>query len=362
MSKPLLGLSLMHEPAFIQAVLPLFKDELVEAIEWSFDTILTTEAEPDWMDPLLSEFANANRLIGHGVYYSTLDAHWNDRQENWIKRLKSAFKRHQYQHLTEHFGFMSSANAHKGCPLPVVMDERTLAVGVDRLKRLQDAAEVPVGLENLALSFSVDDVNQQQEFLSKLVEPINGFLIMDLHNLYCQSHNFNIPLMDLVDQYPLHLVKEIHISGGSWADSIYKDKKIRRDTHDEAVPEIIFESLPQVLQKCPHLEYVILERLGSAFKTDEDAITHQNDFKKLRKIIDDTTTSITQKEWGNNAQADAVPLNIDSLYKEQRALHKILLEAKSLVEVKEKLSAQFELSNWDDEMLNTATLLTKKWD
>jgi hypothetical protein len=50
-------------------------------------------------------------------------------------------------------------------------------------------------LENLALSFSVDDVKHQGEFLEKLVEPVNGFLILDLHNLYCQSHNFDIPLL-----------------------------------------------------------------------------------------------------------------------------------------------------------------------
>ena len=362
MSKPLLGISLMHEPEFIQAVFLLFKEELVEVVEWSFDTILHKEAEADWMGPLLDEYGKAGRLIGHGVHFSTLDARWNAKQEDWINQLKTAFSRHQYKHLTEHFGFMSSPNAHRGCPLPVSLDERSLAIGIDRLKRLQDAAEVPVGLENLGLSFSVEDIKKQGEFLSKLVDPVNGFLILDLHNLYCQSHNFNIPLMELVQMYPLQLVKEIHISGGSWADSIYGNKRIRRDTHDETVPEILFNTLPDVLKICPHLEFVILERLGHTFTSEEDVIQHHTDFKRLKDIIEDTDFSVEEKFWGNDVKADKTPLNIDSLFEEQRAMHKILLEARSLVEVKEKLATHFNMEGWDDELVNTAALLVKKWD
>ena len=362
MSKPQLGISLMHEPPFIQAVYPLFKAESIEVIEWSFDTILVESAKPDWMDPLLEEYGNAGRLIGHGVHFSTLDARWNQKQSDWIARLKSAFTKHKYKHLTEHFGFMSSPNAHRGCPLPLSMDERALAIGHDRLKRLQDAAKVPVGLENLALSFSVIDIQKQGEFLSKLVEPVNGFLILDLHNLYCQSHNFDIELMELVKMYPLQLVKEIHISGGSWADSIYGNQKIRRDTHDEAVPEILFDTLPEVLKLCPNLEFVILERLGNTFQSESDVLQHQSDFKGLKEIIDLTTFSVENKNWGNNVAPDNSPLNIDSLYNEQREMHQVLLSAKSLKEVKEKLTAHADMHHWDDEMINTAAILTKKWE
>lgn len=352
----------MHEPEFIQAVFPLFKDELVEVIEWSFDTILQASAEPEWMASLLQEYGNAGRLIGHGVHFSTLDASWNQKQEDWLRHLKSAFQRHSYQHLSEHFGFMSSANAHRGCPLPLSMDDRSLAIGVDRLKRLQDTAQVPVGLENLALTFSVEAIQQQGEFLSRLVEPVNGFLILDLHNLYCQSHNFKIPLMTLVQMYPLHLVKEIHISGGSWADSIYGDQKIRRDTHDEAVPEELFSTLPKVLPLCPYLEFVILERLGHTVRSEEDGEQLRSDFKRLKSIIDQTAFNVSKQSWGNQAIPDPVPLTNASLYNEQRAMHKILLEAKSLMEVKEKLTNHFEMNGWEDELLNTAAILVKKWE
>jgi uncharacterized protein len=362
MTKPHLGLSLMVEPEFLRATYPLFDNSEVDVIEWSFDTVLDPSAQADWMDSLLNEYGKSNRLVAHGVYFSTLNARWSSRQESWLRQMKEEFQRHNYSHLTEHFGFMSGLNAHNGCPLPTPFDGRSLAIGIDRLKRLQAAAEVPVGIENLALSFSLEDVKIQGEFLSNMVAPINGFLILDLHNLYCQAHNFDIPLIDLVQQYPLHLVKEIHISGGSWQDSIYGDAKIRRDTHDEAVPEILFDILPSVLSICPHLEIIILERLGHSFHTEQDILQHQKDFRRLRAIIDVNEAAFSLKNWGNKAGIDKALFSNDSLYEEQRYLHKTLLGAKTLMEIKEKLHNQLEIENWDDEMLNTAAILVKKWE
>lgn len=362
MNQPLLGLSLMREADFLKASFPLFENQEVDVLEWSFDTVLDETAKPDWLNPLLKEFSNANRLIGHGVHYSTLDAAWNQKQEDWLAQLKKAFQLHQYQHLTEHFGFMGSPNAHSGCPLPVQYDARSLRVGVDRLKRLQDAAEVPVGLENLALSFSIKDVQEQGVFLEKLVEPIQGFLILDIHNLYCQSHNFNVPLDELINAYPTHLVKEIHLSGGSWQDSIYGDKKIRRDTHDDHVPEEVFEGLCLALDKCPYVEYVILERLGSTFTSDLSLQQFQSDYRRIQSIIKQSANEFETKKWGNNVKADALPFVDKSLEKEQRNMHKLFLHAQKLVDVKNALSKKYPIDEWNEEMVNTAVLLTKKWE
>lgn len=55
--------------------------------------------------------------------------------------------------------------------------------------------------------------------MDKLVMPFCHFIILDLHNLYCQIHNFNIPFEEILTGYPLNKVREIHISGGSWEDA-----------------------------------------------------------------------------------------------------------------------------------------------
>jgi uncharacterized protein len=178
MNKPLLGLSMMAEADFLSAVLPLLQNQFVEVLEWSFDTLDTSE-EPEWLSSLLNFYSENNRLIGHGVYYSLFDARWTERQEIWLEKLKQEVRQRKYNHLTEHFGFMNTENFHQGVPLPVSLNSRTLEIGKDRLYRLQEAVDIPVGIENLAFSFSVDDVKEQGEFLNRLVEDTHGFLILD---------------------------------------------------------------------------------------------------------------------------------------------------------------------------------------
>ncbi len=116
---------------------------------------------------------------------------------------------------------MNTENFHQGVPLPVSLHSKTLKIGKDRLYRLQDAVGLPVGIENLAFSFSIEDVKEQGVFLDKLIEDVNGFLILDLHNIYCQACNFEMEMDELILLYPLDKIKEIHLSGGSWQESVY---------------------------------------------------------------------------------------------------------------------------------------------
>jgi len=183
MKKPQLGISLMTEPAFLEASFPLFAEGEIEILEWSFDTIQSIENEPIWLNDLLATYSNENKLIGHGVYYSLFDAHWGERQEIWINKIKKEVEKYKYNHISEHFGFMSSENYHKGVPLPIPLSDDTLNIGIDRLKRLQDAVNLPVGIENLAFSFSKKDVLEQGIFIEKMLDSVNGFLVLDLWNL-----------------------------------------------------------------------------------------------------------------------------------------------------------------------------------
>ena len=89
-----------------------------------------------------------------------------------------------------------------------------------------------------------------------------------LHNLYCQLQNFNISFDKLIVLYPLNRVREIHISGGSWDDSLIEPtRKVRRDTHDDVVPAEVFDLLKLTIRYCPNLKYVVLEQLGNGLTT-----------------------------------------------------------------------------------------------
>jgi len=281
------ALSLMPEDAYRAAALPLLEAGEVDAVEWSFDAGWGLPRWPAWLSPLLDHYAEHGRLLGHGVTFSPLSGGWHDRQQMWLDRLTGELASRDYAHVSEHFGFMTAGDFHDSAPLPVPRTPKTLAIGRDRLKRLADAAQRPVGLENLAFAFGLDDVREQGQFLDDLLDPVDGFLLLDLHNLYCHVANFGLDPSALLDAYPLHRVRELHLSGGSWSESAHAGNggPVRRDTHDEAVPPEVWELVDLAVPRCERLAYVTLERLGNTITSDADADGFRDDFRRMRDRV-----------------------------------------------------------------------------
>jgi len=286
---PALGLSLMLDENYLRAAFPLFEAGEVDVVEWSFDMGWGPNPIPQWADELLGHYSEAGALLGHGVTYSALSAHDNKRQDQWLRNLAVEVQQRQYRHISEHFGFSTAGSFHQSAPLPVPRNNETVAVGQERLTRLAAVAGVPVGLENLAFAFGTYDVQQQGAFIDELLTPVNGFLLLDLHNIYCQLCNFQVTAAELLQSYPLHRVRELHIAGGSWSQSLASGDStpIRRDTHDEAVPDEVYELVPLALKLCPNVEAIIFERIGDTFETEEDIRQFAVDFRRLRQVVDE---------------------------------------------------------------------------
>ena len=283
----------MLETDYRQAALPLFEEGAVDVLEWSFDMVWGDQRIPDWADGLLDFYGGQNRLLGHGVSYSAFSGKWHHRQEQWIESLRKECDRRPYLHLSEHFGFMTAGSFHRSASLPVPRTAETRRIGRERMVRLHDACHVPVGLENLAFAFGRRDVEEQGRFLDEILEAVDGFLVLDLHNIHCQSCNFGVPALELIRRYPLERAWELHISGGSWSESAAEPERglIRRDTHDGAVPEAVFEMLPDVLALCPNVRAVIFERLGGTFHAAAEREQFARDFRRIHSILGERTAN-----------------------------------------------------------------------
>jgi uncharacterized protein (UPF0276 family) len=356
----------------LSASLPLLEESRVEAIEWSFDTLFKVHEIPPWFLELLNVYSNEKRLIGHGVFFSLFSGKWSQDQSDWLKHLKQTCTDFHFDHITEHFGFMTGKDFHHGAPLNIPYSKTTLNIGRDRLKRIYEACNCPVGLENLAFSYSLDEVKRHGAFLEQLIEVVNGFIILDLHNLYCQIHNFSIAFDDIIALYPLDKVREIHISGGSWDDSLIDcERKIRRDTHDHAVPREVYDLLDITIDKCPNLKFVVLEQLGSGLKTDESRKLFYNDFLIMENIVreKDHTQSFNP---GNSFLPLSFLLTGDIteapfLYDQQLQLSSILEsstsyeEAITLLNKSSLANSDWKIEDWDPCMIETAMKIAQKW-
>jgi len=360
------------DPNILLTSLPLFEAEKVDAIEWSFDTLFKIKDIPGWFNELLQTFSHAGKLTGHGVYFSLFSGRWSKEQRAWLTQLKNLSVTFKFDHITEHFGFMTGENFHTGAPLSIPFTPQTLAIGQDRLKRIYHACNCPVGLENLAFAYTLEDVQKHGDFLQQLLEPVNGFIILDLHNIYCQLSNFDIAFETLINYYPLEMVREIHVSGGSWEDSLARPgRKIRRDTHDAAVPDEVFNLLKQTIPKCSNVKYVVLEQLGQALGTDEKRKDFREDFLRLAGILDETNnrTSLVNT---NNFLApqfiqDNYPLEDETLFTQQCMLTNILESARSYDHALQLLRSSgfsntvWNIEQWQPHMLETAIVIAQKW-
>lgn len=356
----------------LSACLPLLEESRVEAMEWSFDTLFNVQQVPQWFNELLQAYSKEKRLVGHGVFFSLFTGRWMPEQQQWLNHLSKVSADFPFDHVTEHFGFMTGSDFHHGAPLNIPYTTSTLAIGRDRLARIQQACACPVGLENLAFSYTLDEVKKHGEFLEQLVEPVNGFIILDLHNLYCQLHNFSVPFEDIIQLYPLHRVREIHISGGSWeSTAVAPDKQVRRDTHDDSVPAEVFDLLRKTIPLCPHLKYVVLEQLGAGLKTHDSRRNFYNDFLIMQQIVTTANTDVATESVHPFALPQQYtlqqPVEDLQLYAQQLELSDILETSSSYNELLNKLNAStlhytaWQTETWSPEMLETAMRIAQKW-
>jgi uncharacterized protein (UPF0276 family) len=97
---------------------------------------------------------------------------------------------------------------------------------------------------------------------------------------------FNVKTLEYFHHTP-GAVREIHLSGGSWSQSVSgKRVAVRRDTHDDSVPQEVFNLATLALKLCPNIEFVILERLGNTMTDPESQREFRDDFETMEEILE----------------------------------------------------------------------------
>lgn len=269
-----LALSVQPYDDLRRATVPLFASGAVDAVEWSWEA-----GTPEWLSALVGFYAQHDALYTHLVGFPVIGEGASlDRK---LAEVARRAKQTTFRHVTAHFGLVDARGFEDMAPLPPVPTSDLVATGRERLARLREAAGCPVGLENLALAFSTDDVARQGDLLDAIL-PRDAFLLLDLHNLYCQAVTFEKDPASLLESYPLERVREIHVSGGRVTYPSADGRPFRRDTHDGRVPDEVLDLLDTARARCPSLEMVCLERIGGSLASAESARELADDFERVR--------------------------------------------------------------------------------
>jgi D-arabinose 1-dehydrogenase-like Zn-dependent alcohol dehydrogenase/uncharacterized protein (UPF0276 family) len=264
---------------------PLFDAGLVDVVEWSLD--FGWGGTPAAVTQLLDDYERRGALLAHGVEGSLLTVDETEEQRVWRASVLASSRERKYLHLTEHYGFITAASISRGTPFSLPPSRSALRLAIERFLRLRDDTGLPIGVENLAFAFSADDARAQADFVSELVLAVDGFLLLDLHNLHCQSENFDLDALDLASLYPLDRARELHVAGGSVLAHRRGTRRsgFRRDTHDTPTPEAVHHLVQQVVSHCPSLRFVILERTDRSLFSAEEAARHRDDYASLRAVV-----------------------------------------------------------------------------
>ena len=210
------------------------------------------------MRPMLEQLASRHPLIAHGNYGNEFGFESLDETPGVLRHVAAAhaMKSPWYaDHMF--FGFEATAYVWSS-PLPFSRAEIERVAG--RAAALQDRLKLPLLHENAFYYARMPGSElAEAEFIAAMVEKAQTHLLLDLHNVYANSRNFEgYDRWTFLRTVPLDRVIEIHVAGGQQAEGWY------HDFHSYAVPEPVWEMLGYVVSRAPNLRAVVLEVQGPA--------------------------------------------------------------------------------------------------
>ena len=289
MPAPLVGLALHPEVHYLERVMPLLERD-VEVLEVGPET---TWALDDSGALLPNDYhrrflAIGERLglpfIAHGVGLSPGSVADAPRRARWLARMAGDQRAFNYRWYTDHLGATVLDGLEMTLPLGLPMTAEVAEIVRARLCEMQRV--VPrVGLENSAIYFVLGDPLAEPGFINAILGD-EHHLLLDLHNLHTMAQNCGFDPQAYLDRLDLSRVIEIHLSGGSDSDPQWLPSRrtLRVDSHDDHVPEPVWDLFTQVLPRCPRLGAVIVERMEDTLGPG-DELALAEELRRARAMV-----------------------------------------------------------------------------
>jgi uncharacterized protein (UPF0276 family) len=218
---------------------------------------------PRWV-VALEEAAEHTPIVAHHIGLSLASTIAPD--PGYLAQLESWRKRWRYPWLSDHLSFAMvdgpTGAGSAGIALPVPCDEEVLSLVAERVAAVMELTGRPFLVENPAyyIRYGEEEMTDA-EFLNRLCDRTGCGLLLDLHNLHCNSTNLGFDAREWLAALDLTKVVEIHIAGGAWIADVWAD------SHAGPCPEAVWGLLDHVLPHCPNVRGITFEFHDSWFHT-----------------------------------------------------------------------------------------------
>jgi uncharacterized protein (UPF0276 family) len=173
---------------------------------------------------------------------------------SFIKEVKKFLDEYDVKMYSEHLSYSKSDNAHLYDLLPIPFREDAITHIVKRIKQVQEILERPIALENVSYYTPVAAEMDEATFIRAIVEESGCKMLLDVNNIYVNSHNHNYDAREFYQNLPLNHVAYIHMAG---------HKKIREDliidTHGADIIDPVYSLFEWAIEYLPPTP-VLLER------------------------------------------------------------------------------------------------------
>ena len=148
--------------------------------------------------------------------------------KTYLKKLKKLVDRVQPFLVSDHLCFTGTQKGNLHNLLPLVYNQETLNELKHRLDEVQNYLGRPILLENLSAYFSYQESEiPEWEFLNQLSHSSGCKILLDINNVYVNSHNFGFDPYDFLKNIKPSIVGQIHLAGFSDLGNFYFDTHSR---------------------------------------------------------------------------------------------------------------------------------------
>lgn len=252
---PTLGVGVVYS----SAIEPLIErhPELFQVLEVEPQTIWTKtpgKPQPYHVDPEVLD--HIRQLPGRKIVHSVgVPVGGTVRPEiAQLDRLAATIEYLSSPWASEHLSFNQTPEFSTGFFLPPRQTSRGVGTAITSIRDLQTALPVPIAVETGVnyLRPRADELSDA-EFVGRVVEGADCGLLLDLHNVYCNSLNGRQPLGEYLTQLPLERVWEVHLAGGMEMNGFWLD------AHSGAIPDPLYIAAEQLIPNLPNLKAIIFE-------------------------------------------------------------------------------------------------------
>jgi len=168
--------------------------------------------------------------------------------------LSHAIDRLRAPWASDHLSFNQTSEFATGFFLPPRQTHSGIESAARAIRRLKSALTVPIAVETgVSYLRPRQDELPDGEFVARVVETADCGVLLDLHNVYCNSVNGRQPLDEFLNQLPLERVWEVHVAGGFDMEGFYLD------AHSGAIPPPLHSIIEEVVPRLPNLKAIVFE-------------------------------------------------------------------------------------------------------